>query len=179
MEAGFGHFTGKATDCTKNRDPNLKGWCGTENREYDIKSIAGEEMSKKVKQLRRIVVSLLVCIIVFVVWAQTYTFNIEKATAHLTEHGRDTSIHCCAWYTMRALHAGGCPAIILPAQWYRYFMPLVQFKEVKQKGYRPITGDVVVFERPSWKNWSKISLFSAGNPCIQILSKQNSFFRPQ
>ena len=95
--------------------------------------------------------------IVFFVWAQTYTFNVEKATAHLTEHGRKTSIHCCAWYTMRALQAGGCPAIILPAQWYRFFMPLVQFEELKLVDYHPMAGDVVVFERPSWKSWSKIS----------------------
>ena len=95
--------------------------------------------------------------IVFFVWAQTYTFNVEKATAHLTEHGRKTSIHCCAWYTMRALQAGGCPAIILPAQWYRFFMPLVQFEELKLVDYHPMAGDVVVFVRPSWKSWSKIS----------------------
>lgn len=109
------------------------------------------------KKIRVLLSTLAFIIIVFVVWAQTYTFNIDKATAHLTEHGREKSIHCCAWYTMRALQAGGCPAIILPAQWYQYFMPLVQFEELKQVNYHPMAGDVVVFERPSWKNWSKIS----------------------
>lgn len=109
------------------------------------------------KWLLRILVSLVILAIVFFAWTQTYTFNIEKATVHLTEHGRNKSIHCCAWYTMRALQAGGCPAIILPAQWYRYFMPLVQFKEIEQNGYHPKAGDVVVFERPSWKDWRKIS----------------------
>ncbi len=64
---------------------------------------------------------------IYGLWCKSYSFNVEKATTHLTEYGRNKSIHCCAWYTMRALQAGGCPAIILPAQWYKYFMPLVQF----------------------------------------------------
>lgn len=85
------------------------------------------------KKIRVLLSTLAIITIVFDVWAKTYIFNINKATAHLTEHGREKSIHCCAWYTIRALQAVGCPAIILPAQWYQYFMPLVQFEEVVQK----------------------------------------------
>lgn len=91
------------------------------------------------------------------VWAQTYSFDVEKATEHLTEHAERKSMHCCAWYTMRALQAGGCPAIILPAQWYDGFMPLVQFEEVSKEHYHAEAGDVVVFERPSGRSWKKIS----------------------
>ena len=36
-------------------------------------------------------------------------------------------------------------------------MPLVQFEEIPKQDYMPQEGDVVVFERPSWKNWNKIS----------------------
>lgn len=90
-------------------------------------------------------------------WTQTYSFDVKNATDYLTENGQDRSTHCCAWYTMRALQVGGCPAVILPAQWYRYFMPLVQFEEMTQDGYIPQKGDVVVFERPAWKSWKRIS----------------------
>lgn len=41
MEAGIGYNKSKATNCAKSRNPNLKGWCGTENWEHDIESIAG------------------------------------------------------------------------------------------------------------------------------------------
>lgn len=94
---------------------------------------------------------------IYVIWCKSYSFNVEKATTRLTEYGRNKSIHCCAWYTMRALQAGGCPAIILPAQWYKYFMPLVQFEEVASEEYLPQAGDVVVFERPKGRSWKKIS----------------------
>ena len=106
---------------------------------------------------KKVFAGLLIVLIGYAVWTQTYSFDADKATAHLTENGRDKSIHCCAWYTMRALQAGGCPAIILPAQWYKYYMPLVQFEEIPKKGYIPQKGDVVVFDRPAGKTWKKIT----------------------
>ena len=106
---------------------------------------------------KKVFAGLLILLVGYAVWMQTYSFDAEKATTHLTEHGLDNSKHWCAWYTMRALQAGGCPAIILPAQWYKYYMPLVQFEEVPKKGYKAKKGDVVVFERPTWKDWKKIS----------------------
>ena len=109
------------------------------------------------KRIKQFVILVAILGITFLVWSQSYTFNVAKATAHLTAHGRDKSIHCCAWYTMRALQAGGCPAIILPAQWYRYFMPLVRFEEIEVAGYTPQAGDIVVFERPKGRSWKKIS----------------------
>lgn len=109
------------------------------------------------KRIKHLAILAAILGITFIVWSQSYTFNVAKATTHLTAHGRDKSIHCCAWYTMRALQAGGCPAIILPAQWYRYFMPLVQFEEIEATGYTPQAGDVVVFERPKGRSWKKIS----------------------
>lgn len=106
---------------------------------------------------KKVIAGLLILLAGYAVWTQTYKFDAEKATNHLTEHGLDHSKHWCAWYTMRALQAGGCPAIILPAQWYRYYMPLVQFEEIPEKGYIPKKGDVVVFERPAGRDWKKIS----------------------
>ena len=106
---------------------------------------------------KKVFAGLLILLVGYAVWMQTYSFDAEKATTHLTEHGRDHSIHCCAWYTMRALQAGGCPAIILPAQWYKYYMPMAQFEEIPKRGYIPKKGDVVVFDRPAGKDWKKIS----------------------
>ena len=109
------------------------------------------------RKARKVFFILSVVIAVYAAWTQTYCFDVEKATKHLTENGQEKSTHCCAWYSMRALQEGGCPAIILPAQWYRYFLPLVQFEEVPHDGYIPQKGDVVVFERPAWRNWKRIS----------------------
>ena len=109
------------------------------------------------RSIKRLAIISIFLVASFFTWSQCYTFDMKKATTHLTEHGRIKSIHCCAWYTMRALQAGGCPAIILPSQWYKYFMPLVQFEEVASEGYSPQAGDVVVFERPKGRSWKKIS----------------------
>ena len=106
---------------------------------------------------RKKLLAIVIIVFGYAIWCRTYTFNIEKATKHLTENANDKSIHCCAWYVMRALQAGGCPAIILPAQWYGYFMPLVQFEEVSKANYVPQAGDVVVFDRPAGRDWNKIS----------------------
>ncbi len=109
------------------------------------------------RKLRIKIFIIAIIIGIYAIWCRTYSFDADMATSHLTQHACNRSKHCCAWYSMRALHAGGCPAIILPAQWYRYYMPLVQFEEIPKQDYIPQEGDVVVFERPSWKNWNKIS----------------------
>ena len=95
------------------------------------------------RSIKRLAIIAIFLVAGFFTWSQCYTFDVRKATTHLTEHGRSKSIHCCAWYTMRALQSDGCPAIILPAQWYKYFLPLVQFEEVASEGYLPQAGDVV------------------------------------
>jgi len=109
------------------------------------------------RRLKNTLLVLALVLIGYAIWTQAYSFDADKAANYLTENGQDKSTHCCAWYTMRALQAGGCPAVILPAQWYRYFMPLVQFEELTLDGYVPQKGDVVVFERPVWRSWKRIS----------------------
>lgn len=109
------------------------------------------------------------------IWAKVYTFNVDKATTHLTEHGRKTSKSWCAWYTMRALQAGGCPAILLPAQWYSWFMPVVGFKEVSKDNYKPRAGDVVVFQRPKeykYHWWGHIAMYN-GKQWISDFKQRN------
>lgn len=113
---------------------------------------------------KKIALGVFILLIVsWLVWAKSYTFNVEKATAHLTVHGRNHSRGWCAWYTMRALQVGGCPAILLPAQWYSWFMPVVGFKEICKNDYKPQAGDVVVFQKPKeWKGhlWGHIAMYN-------------------
>ena len=106
---------------------------------------------------KRALIGITLVLAGYAIWTQTYNYDADRASEYLTENGQDKSTHCCAWCTMRALQAGGCPAVILPAQWYRYFMPLVQFEETPLDGYVPQKGDVVVFERPAWRSWKRIS----------------------
>ncbi len=106
---------------------------------------------------KKIFLAFTLCLVIWGIWSQAYSFDVDKASAHLTENALPRSKSWCAWYTMRALQAGGCPAILLPAQWYDCFLPMVQFEEVSAVGYVPKKGDIVVFERPSWKKWSKLS----------------------
>lgn len=107
--------------------------------------------------MKKVICVILSVLFYGVIWSQCYSFNSAKAADHMVHNARDKSIHCCAWYTMRGLQTGGCPAIILPAQWYSWFLPMVQFEEVSTVGYVPQSGDVVVFERPSSYSWRKIS----------------------
>ena len=104
---------------------------------------------------KRSIIGITLVLAGYAIWTQTYNYDADRASEYLTDNGQDKSTHCCAWYTMRALQAGGCPAVILPAQWYRYFMPLVQFEETPLDGYVPQKGDVVVFERPAWRSWKR------------------------
>lgn len=109
------------------------------------------------KRSIQILASVLILITGWSIWANTYTFDADKAAQYMRDNSRDKSAHCCAWFTMRGLQAGGCPALILPAQWYSWFMPLVQFDEISATNYHPQKGDVVVFERPAKYSWKKIS----------------------
>lgn len=118
-------------------------------------------------------------IVSWFVWAKTYTFNVDKATTYLTTHGRKSSKSWCAWYTMRALQTGGCPAILLPAQWYSWFMPIVGFKEVSKDNYEPQAGDIVVFQRPKFRKsnghiylWGHIAMYN-GEQWISDFKQRN------
>ena len=44
LEEGIRDFAGKAKDCQRDGYPDLKGWVGTENRQYDIKSPIWEKV---------------------------------------------------------------------------------------------------------------------------------------
>lgn len=128
---------------------------------------------------KKIVLSIILLLIAsWVVWARTYRFNVVKATTYLTNHGRKKSKTWCACYTMRALQAGGCPAILLPAQWYSWFMPIVGFKQISKEGYIPKAGDVVVFQRPKGRHpWGHIAMYNGSQWISDYKQKKMSPYK--
>ena len=106
---------------------------------------------------KKILIFTGIILLLWLGWCRLYSFDAAKASGFMRANAESRSIHCCAWYTMRGLQTGGCPAIILPAQWYSWFMPIVQFEEVSVDDYSPQAGDIVVFERPSSHSLMKIS----------------------
>lgn len=44
------------------------------------------------KKIKVSIIILAVIICAYTVWCQTYSFDFDKATSHLTEHGRNLSI---------------------------------------------------------------------------------------
>lgn len=94
---------------------------------------------------KKILISFLVLLLGFVIWNGLYSFDKEKAAFALRTNALSRSHNCCAWYVMRAMHKGGCPAIILPAFAYSVYLPLIGWEEIKEANYKPKSGDVSVF----------------------------------
>ncbi|MDE6417056.1 MAG: CHAP domain-containing protein [Duncaniella sp.] len=94
---------------------------------------------------KRVSINIAVIVIGYFVWCNVATFNVDKATKHLTENALSKSHNCCAWFTMRAMQSGGCPSVILPAWAYEYYLPTIGWKEIKEKSYTPQKGDICVF----------------------------------
>ncbi|MBQ5638989.1 MAG: CHAP domain-containing protein [Alistipes sp.] len=88
-----------------------------------------------------------------------YTFDKQRAAAYVGEHAAPKSRTCCAWYVMRALHAGGCPVYILPAYGYEKLLPKMGWEEVDRRGYTPQMGDVVVFPAIGKHIWGHIQMW--------------------
>lgn len=86
----------------------------------------------------------------YLLWCNIAPFNVDKATNPLSEHAFSHSHNCCAWFVMRAMQSGGCPAIILPAWAYRYYLPIIGWEEININSSIPQKGDVSIF--PYTKN---------------------------
>ena len=44
----------------------------------------------------------------YIIWSQTFSYNINKAVSHVEKHHCQKSHSCCAWFVMRAMQSGGC-----------------------------------------------------------------------
>lgn len=102
-------------------------------------------LQMKLKTLNKKALIFIIAVIVYFVWCNTASFDTDKATKHLTENALSRSHNCCAWFVMRAMQSGGCPSIILPAWTYRYYLPMIGWKEVSLDSYSPQKGDICVF----------------------------------
>ena len=80
----------------------------------------------------------------------TSQMDVDKAVATLTANASTASQHACAKFVRLALEAGGVPTGGHPvfAKSYAAFLQLKGFETVGEvpPAYRPLKGDVVVFE---------------------------------
>lgn len=102
----------------------------------------------------------------YIIWSQTFSYNINKAVSHAEKHHCQKSHLCCAWFVMRAMQSGGCPMIILPAWAYRDALPFYGYHEVasgmgnQMNGFRPQKGDVVGIENGKHSIWGHIAIYT-------------------
>lgn len=107
-------------------------------------------------------ISILVIAAAYMLYAENanYTFDKEKAAAYVTKNVEPRSKTCCAWYVMRALQEGGCPAYILPAYGYSWLLPRMDFVEVSKENYVPQKGDIIVFPAIGKHIWGHIQMWN-------------------
>ena len=108
----------------------------------------------------KIIVALLIIFGATILFSHLKSFNTEKAAEYVTENAAPRSKTCCAWYVMRAMHAGGCPISIYPAWAYKYILPLHNFEKVDKQNYRPKKGDIVVIENSKAHFWGHIAMYN-------------------
>ena len=77
-------------------------------------------------------------------------YNVDDATAFLTDNAQPKSQHECARYVRLAIQAGGCPTYIHPASAKDYdtFLPKLGFKSIPIADYKPVKGDIIVIKPP-------------------------------
>lgn len=107
-------------------------------------------------------IGILVIAAAYMLYAENanYTFDKEKAAAYVTKNAETRSKTCCAWYVMRALQEGGCPAYILPAYGYSWLLPRMDFVEVSKENYVPQKGDIIVFPAIGKHIWGHIQMWN-------------------
>lgn len=126
----------------------------------------------KLNRLNKIIIAIILLFSIQLLWGKMYYFNVEKACSHLTTNALSRSHNCCAWYVMRAMQSGGVPSIILPAHMYKYYLPLLNWKEIPVKNYVPQKGDVVVFPRVNNHIWGHIAMWN-GSQWVSDFKQRN------
>ena len=116
---------------------------------------------KILKRIAQFIVALLIVAAGIMLYAENanYTFDKDKAAAYVTKHAETKSRTWCAWSVMRALHAGGCPAYLLPAYGYEWLLPRMDFVEVSRTNYVPQKGDLIVFPAIGKHIWGHIQMW--------------------
>ena len=108
--------------------------------------------------------------------ASIYSVNIDAAVKHLESHAKKKSVHLCAGYVARALHAGGFKFRDQNAAYlYRTngILTAIGYKEIpKPKSFQK--GDITITERNSAHKYGHMAMFT-GKQWISDF-KQNSEF---
>lgn len=109
--------------------------------------------------------------IAYIIYSQSYSFNVHKCVRHAEMHALMRSHTCCAWFVMRALQTGGCPIPIAPAYAYKGILPMYGFKRTKGSLQY---GDIIVFPAVKGHPWGHIAIWN-GKQWISDF-KQKSMF---
>lgn len=120
-------------------------------------------MIKWIKRIGIFFATLIIVALSVMLYANccNYTYDKDKTVEYLTEKAETKSRTWCAWYVMRALNAGGCPAYLLPAYGYSWLLPQMDFVEVsKKKDYTPQKGDIIVFPAVGKHIWGHIQMWN-------------------
>ena len=127
-----------------------------------------------IKTLGKLFLLLIVLALGIMVYADVadYDFDRKKAAKYVTENAAPRSRTCCAWYVMRALQEGGCPAYILPAYAYEWLLPRMDWEEVKREGYVPKEGDIIVFPAIGKHIWGHIQMWN-GHQWVSDFRQKN------
>ena len=108
--------------------------------------------------------------------ASIYSVNIDAAVKHLESHAKKKSVHLCAGYVARALHAGGFKFTDQSAA-YQYrtngILTSIGYKEIpKPSSFQK--GDITITERNSAHPYGHMAMYS-GKQWISDF-RQNSEF---
>ena len=99
----------------------------------------------------RIVIGILVAVVILLYGiVSIHHYDVDEATAYLTDNAQPKSQHECARYVRLAIQAGGCPTYFHPASAKEYdtFLPKLGFKSIPLTDYRPVKGDIIVIKPP-------------------------------
>ncbi|MBQ6062877.1 MAG: CHAP domain-containing protein [Prevotella sp.] len=99
---------------------------------------------------------IVVLLIIALGFVFPYKYNSDRVVNFAERHANEKSRCMCAWYTMRALHHGGCyPCGIYPAYAYEKVLPRLGFVEVSH----PKKGDISVLSSNSRHPYGHIAVY--------------------
>ena len=127
--------------------------------------------------MKKIIKPIVICIIVFLMGRNVpFNYNSDRSVDYLVNNANSKSKCMCAWYVMKALHAGGCfPCGIYPAYAYKDNLINMGFSEINSNEIKK--GDVCVLSQNSKSEFGHIAIYD-GNYWISDF-KQKSIYPNQ
>ena len=130
-------------------------------------------------QMKKILSYLLIIVIVATLFYRfCYPYKKDRAATYVATHCLSRSHHCCAWFVMKGIIAGGEPCIILPAWAYEYYLPFIGFEEVSETNYKHEVGDIVVFPAVKGHKCGHIAMWD-GTQWVSDFKQKNFIVAPE